>query len=101
MEFASIYLAYCGFGELNHDNITNFLKIDWDLAQQIMAKLFDFYFEGKDEDFKASVLEKAKVLGYARVLRRTIKRDPDNKEYIDYYRKQLIDYVAKTDTLLY
>ena len=60
-----------------------------------------FYFEGKDEAFKESVMNKAKVVGYARALRRTIKRMPDQKELIEHYRNQLIKYVDQTDTLLF
>ena len=44
-------------------------------------------------------MNKAKVLGYARVLRRTIKRTPDQTEKIEHYKKQLIEYTAKVDSL--
>lgn len=98
-EFSSIYLAFRGFGELDHKGVEDFLMIDWDNAQYILEKLFDFYFEGKDAAYKEDVLHKAMVLGYARVLRRTIKRKPDAKEEIEYYRKQLIEYVDKVDSL--
>ena len=98
-EFSSIYLAFRGFGELDHKGVEDFLMIDWDNAQYILEKLFDFYFEGKDAAYKEDVLHKAMVLGYARVLRRTIKRKPDAKEEIEYYKKQLIEYVDKVDSL--
>ena len=100
-EFASIYLAYRGFGEMNRDDVTQFLKLDWDTAQEIMEKLFSFYFEGKDDSFIEDVLNKAKVISYTRVLRRTMRRRPDEKELIEHYRKQLIEYVDKNDTLIY
>ncbi|MBQ1482045.1 MAG: phosphotransferase [Erysipelotrichaceae bacterium] len=99
-EFASIYLAFRGFGELDHKGVEDFLKLDWDNAQFILEKLFDFYFEGKDEAYKKEVLRKAMVIGYTRVLRRTIKRTPEEKEKIDYYKKQLIDLVDQVDSLL-
>ena len=98
-EVSSIYLAFRGFGELDHKGVEDFLMIDWDNAQYILEKLFDFYFEGKDAAYKKDVLHKAMVLGYARVLRRTIKRKPDAKEEIEYYKKQLIEYVDKVDSL--
>jgi len=100
-EFASIFLAYQGYGELDHRQIENFLQMDYDTASYVMDKLIDFYFEGKDEEFKKSVIDKAKVIGYARALRRTIKRMPDQKELIEHYRNQLIKYVDQTDTLLF
>ena len=98
-EFASIFLAYRGFGELDQKEVTNFLKIDWENAGYILNQLMDDYFEGKDAAYKEEVMNKAKVLGYARVLRRTIKRTPDQTEKIEHYKKQLIEYTAKVDSL--
>ena len=66
-----------------------------------MDKLFEFYFEGKDRAFIDSVMDKAKVIGYTRGLRRTIKRNPDQSDLIAYYKEKLIEYVSKTDTLTY
>ena len=48
-----------------------------------------------------SIKEKAMVVGYTRMLRRTIKREPDNKALIDHSLKQLIQYVNKVDSLTY
>ena len=101
IEFASIYMAYRGYGELDHDKIEKFLEIDWDLAGYILEKLLEFYFDGKDKTFIEDVLNKAKVIGYTRGLRRTIKRDPDNLELIGHYKKQLIGLIDQVDTLLY
>ena len=98
-EFASIYLAYQGYGVLDHSLIEEFLKLDWDTAAYILDKLIEMYFDDKDEEYRKSVMEKAKVIGFTRMLRRTIKRTPDNTELIDYTRKQLVDLVAKTDSL--
>ena len=98
-EFASIYLAYKGYGELDKSLVENFLKLDWDTADYVLNKLFDYYFEDKDESYKTAVMEKAKVIGYTRALRRTIKRLPDEKELIEHYKKQLIEYVDKVDSL--
>ena len=99
-DFAAIYLAYEGFGELDPNGVEKFLKIDIDTAAYIQKKLYDDYFEGKDEAYKESVKNKAKVLGYARVLRRTMKRLPDETKQIDYYREKLYETVAKVDDLI-
>lgn len=99
LEFASIFLAYRGYGELDHTQVEEFLKLDWDTANYILDKLIEMYFDDKDEKYREKVMDKAKVIGYTRMLRRTIKRTPDAKELIEYTRKQLIDHVAKTDSL--
>lgn len=100
-EFASIYLAYRGYGEVNKDDVEKFLKLDWDLAQYILDKLFDYYFEGKDEEFKKQAYKKAQVIGYTRMLRRTLRRHPDNTELIEYTKKRLIEVVNEVDSLAY
>lgn len=100
-EFASIFLAYRGFGEVDHDRIENFLKLDWDTAGYVWEKLVQLYFDGKDEEYINNVKEKAKVIGYARMLRRTIKREPDNKALIDHSLKNLIECVNKVNSLLF
>lgn len=98
-ELASIYLAYRGYGELDHTAVSEFLKIDWDTAGYILDKLVDMYFEGKDEAYKQEAMDKARVLGYTRMLRRTIKRHPDDTALIEHSRKNLIELVDKVDSL--
>ena len=100
-EFASIYLAYVGYGEVDHNKVTDFIKMDWDTAGYVWNKLVDLYFEDKDEAFKESVKEKAMTIGYTRMLRRTIKREPDNRALVDHSLKQLIAFVDKVDSLTY
>lgn len=98
-EFASIYLAYRGYGETDHSRVEKFLKLDWDTANYTWKKLLDLYFDGKDDDYKKSIEDKAKVIGYTRMLRRTIKREPENKELIEHSLNELIKYVNSVDSL--
>lgn len=100
-EFASIYLAYVGYGEVDHSKVTDFIKVDWDTAGYIWNKLVDLYFEGKDDAFKEDVKAKSKVIGYTRMLRRTIKRTPDDTALIELSKKNLIEYVNKVDSLVF
>ena len=99
LEFASIYLAYRGYGETDHNRVEKFMKLDWDTAGYVWKKLLDLYFDDKDDAYKQAVEDKAKVIGYTRMLRRTIKREPDNKELIDHSLNQLIECVNKVDSL--
>ena len=98
-EFASIYLAYRGYGEVDKSMVEDFLKLDFETAGYILKKLFDFYFEGKDEAYKEKVLDNAKVIAYTRALRRTIKRLPERTDMIELYRKELIEYTDKAESL--
>ena len=98
-EFASIYLAFMGYGELDHSLVENFLGLSWEDANYVLYKLIDLYFEDKDEQFKKDVIEKARVVGYTRALRRTMKRHPEQTELIEHYKKGLIEAVDKVDSL--
>jgi len=98
-EFASIFLAYRGYGAVDHSKVEEFLKVDWDTAGYIWDELLSLYFEGKDAEFIESVKTKSQAIGFARMLRRTIKREPDNKALIDYSMEQLIECVDKVDSL--
>ena len=100
-EFASIYLAYRGFGEVDHNRVEKFLKLDWDTAGYVWEKLIDLYFEDKDDAFKQEVITKAKTIGYARMLRRTIKREPENTALIELSKNNLIECVNKIDSLVF
>ena len=100
-ELASIFLAYRGYGALDHAKTESFLKLDWDTAGYVWDKLVDLYFEGKDDTFKQAVKEKAMVVGFTRMLRRTIKREPENTALIEYSKQNLIDLVNKVDSLVF
>lgn len=100
-EFASIYLAYQGYGIVDHSKVSDFIKLDWDTSTYLWNKLVDLYFEDKDEAFKESVKEKAMVIGYTRCLRRTLKREPENQALIDYSKNKLIELINKVDTLVF
>lgn len=98
-ELSNIYLAYHGFGELNHDKVSRFLKLDWELAQKVLDLSFKFYFDDKDEAYIEECLNKAKVVGYTRLLRRTIRREQDNIEFIEYLKARLIETTNRVDNL--
>ena len=98
-EFSNFYLAYHGFGELDHSKVSDFLKIDWDLAQDILKKVFAYYFEDKGPDYIEASMDKAQTVGFLRLYRRSMRRDPDNAELIAHCRERLIGQVDKVDSL--
>lgn len=100
-EFASIYLAYQGYGIVDHTKVSDFIKLDWDSSTYLWNKLVDLYFEGKDDAFKDDVKKKAMCIGFTRCLRRTIKREPDNTALIEYSRNKLIELVDELDSLTF
>ena len=102
-EFAAIYLAYIGFSCIDHNNVKEFLGIPYDQASQFWKSTLKYYFEGKDEAFLQEIENKAAIIGYSRVLRRTFRKAKESEEYkarlVEYCKTALCELVPKTDTL--
>jgi len=82
-EISNIFLAYQGFGDIDHTVTEKFLKIKWDTATYIWNKCLEYYFEGKDEKQLEDIENRIHVIAYTRLLRRTLRRDKDNKLLIE------------------
>lgn len=98
-EFSNIFLAYQGFGELDHKAVSDFLGIEWNLACDVWQKTVEFYFEGKDEAFIEDIKNKAQVVGFTRLYRRTLKRRKDDTALIEHCKKRLIETIDKVSSL--
>jgi len=96
-EFASIYNAYQGYGIYEHDRVENFMKVSWDVATNIWIKTAKFYY-GVDDI--TDVENKAKVVGLTRVLRRTLKREPEKTEMIAKVKEELYKAIDNVDSLI-
>ncbi|MDO4812506.1 MAG: anti-sigma factor antagonist [Eubacteriales bacterium] len=104
-EFASIFLAYLGFAELDHEVTQKFLGIDYSLATEIWDKTLRLYFGTEDETVLRANADKAKIIGYTRLMRRTIRRigsdDPEGKAIIENCRAKLAELLGRVDTLCF
>ena len=100
-EISQMYLAYLGFSETNHDDVKKFLGIDRDASSKFWESSLKYYFDSKDEAFIEDAVKKARIVAYTRLLRRTIKREPDKKAIIDNCTKQLCALVPQTDKLYF
>ena len=98
LEFGSMYNAFVGFSELNHEIVKDFLGYDFETAGKFWRMSLARYLETDDEEVLNSVEEKAKVIGYTRILRRCI-RNNDTQTNINYYKKQLTELLDRVDTL--
>ena len=99
-EFASIYLAYQGFGEVDHEEIQRFLGIPFETGAAIWAKTLRLYFGTDDQAVLDAFADKARLIGYARLLRRTLRRDRDTERgqaVIENCRKQIAALLDRID----
>ncbi len=104
-ELASMYLGFVGFGELDNASVERFLKLPYDVTTYIWHKSLSLYLDTEDEAYINEVAEKAMVVGYTRLLRRTIKRigydAPEGKVLIDHCKARLSELLSKVDTLVF
>lgn len=102
-ELASVYNAYLGFGETDHSRTKDFLGIDYEIAGKIWNKTLELYLDTTDPARLAEVADKARIVGYTRLIRRSIRRGglETDKETLDHYTEQLIGLLQKTDTLVF
>ena len=95
-EFGSIYNAYQGYGLIDKDIISQFLKIDYEDACYVWKRSVQLYFGVEDI---TDIENKCKVVGLTRVLRRTLKREPENTALIEESKKQLLAAIDAVDSL--
>lgn len=101
-ELGSMYNAFVGFSALDHEVVMQFLKIPYEITTLFWHKALAMYLDTTDEARLTEVENKAKIIGYMRLLRRTIRRNVQDKEkLIEFYKSQLIDLVSKTNELTF
>ena len=99
-EFASIFNAYQGFSCADHTNIEHFLGITYEQGAQLWNKTLKYYFEGKSEEEIAAIGDRAKIIGYSRILRRAYRRpDEENSAVIAFCKKEIEDLLERVDSL--
>ena len=73
-ELAFMWLAFVGFGELDPAVCSNFFKLPAELLKRFWGKTLRLYLGSEDESYVRAVEDKAKLIGYTRLMRRTLKR---------------------------
>lgn len=97
-EFGSAYNAFVGFSDLDHNTVKNFLGIDYETSKRFWRATLKRYFETDDDSVVNDIEEKVKVIGYMRLLRRSIRRNED-PAVINHYKGTLISLLDKVDSL--
>ncbi len=78
-ELGSMFNAFIGYSELDHQTTMNFFGYTHETAEKFWDMALKMYLGTDDEEVCRSVMEKAMVVGYTRMLRRAIRR-PDEAE---------------------
>ncbi len=102
-ELASVYNAYKGFAELDHNVSINFLGIPYEVSAEIWDKTLPLYLGTDDKERITDVENKAKLIGYTRLMRRLIRRnglnDEQGRKEIEAYKSHILELLDKVDTL--
>ncbi|MBR6534721.1 MAG: anti-sigma factor antagonist [Clostridia bacterium] len=102
-ELGSMFNAFVGYSELNHQNMIDFFGYSFETAGRFLDMSLKTYLGTDDEKVYQSVLEKAMVIGYTRMLRRAIRRteDADSPAKIARCKEMLGILLDKVDTLVF
>ena len=104
-ELASMYLGFVAFGELDHSVTENFLKLPYETAGRFWKKALARYLDTQDPERVREVERKAMVIGYARLMRRTIRRGGFDTEAgratIALCKRHLAELLEQVDSLTF
>ncbi len=104
-ELGSIFNALVGFYEVDHELIKKFQGYDFETGLAFWKKFLTAYLETDDEARKTEVEDKARIIGYTRMIRRSIRRKgletEKGRAEIDHWKAELLELLERTDTLLF
>ena len=102
-ELGSMFNAFVGYSELDHQNIMDFFGYSFETAGKFWNAALKMYLGTDDEAVCQSVAEKAMIIGYTRMLRRAIRRpnEAESPAKIARCKEMLAILLNKVDTLLF
>ncbi|MCI2069432.1 MAG: phosphotransferase [Bacilli bacterium] len=102
-ELASMYLAYEGFGIIDRNAITDFMGIPYETAVDFFHRSVKMYLNTEDEKRYQEVKDKAMLVGFTRLMRRTIRRygleSEKGKPLAEACKKNIIELLGRVDSL--
>ena len=102
-ELGSMFNAFLGYSELDHQVTVNFFGYTHDTAEKFWDMALKMYLGTEDEAICRSVAEKAMIIGYTRMLRRALRRpeEAESPAKIARCKEALADLLNRVDTLVF
>lgn len=104
-ELASMFNAFIGFYECDPEGIKSFQGFDLETSKRFWERILKAYLKTEDEMRVHEIENKARVIGYTRMIRRSIRRNglerEDTKAEIGQWTEELLELLEKTDSLLF
>ena len=102
-ELASVFNAFVGFSELDPSVAMAFQGFSRETCNAIWDKTLRLYFGTEDEAILRARAEQAMLIGYTRLMRRTIRRrgleTEEGREAITHYRSRILELLERVDSL--
>lgn len=102
-ELGSMFNAYVGFGEYDNSLPRRFLGLERPFAAEFWCKTLAAYLGTDDEARIQEVEDKARVIGYTRLIRRSIRRGgletEEGRAEIELWKSHLLELIDRIDTL--
>ncbi|MBO4819652.1 MAG: anti-sigma factor antagonist [Firmicutes bacterium] len=104
-DLAAMYNAYVGFSEYDNNVVKEFQGFDYKTSLEFWHKTLAAYLGTDDEAKIKEVEDKARVLSYSRLIRRSIRRggleNEKSKAEIELWEKELTELLKKVDDLYF
>jgi serine/threonine-protein kinase RIO1 len=102
-ELGSMFNAFVGYSELDHQNIVDFFGYSFETAGKFWNASLKMYLGTEDETVCQKVMEKAMVIGYTRMLRRAVRRpnEADSPAKIARCKEMLAELLNNVDCLTF
>ena len=102
-ELGSMFNAFVGYSELDHQNMVDFFGYSFETAGKFWNASLKMYLGTEDETVCQKVMEKAMVIGYTRMLRRSVRRpnEADSPAKIARCKEMLAELLNNVDCLTF
>ena len=104
-ELGSMYNAFVGFSEYDHETVKRFQGFDYETSRTFWKKTLASYLGTEDPEAIRAVEDKARIIGYTRMIRRSLRRNKqdteDGRAEIALWEKHLLELLEKTDSLTF
>lgn len=103
-ELANMYTAHILLGLTNRSIVEDFLGYKYDLSLKVWDDFIHLYFKEKSEDEINDIMDKVKILGYARLIRHISRRginDDMEKRALEIAKERIGGLLKKVDSLAF
>ena len=102
-ELGSMFNAFVGYSELDHQNMMDFFGYSFETAGKFWNMALKKYLGTEDEAVCQSIAEKAMIIGYTRMLRRAARRpnEADSPAKIARCKDMLAELLGRVDSLVF